>query len=75
MRTKGNSAVHLMDAVDNDGKTFLKNVASSSKIPSAFEIDSVDDEVEYSLAKMMLSRSCHFALPLWLSFRVQTVFS
>ncbi|EGZ10832.1 hypothetical protein PHYSODRAFT_520436 [Phytophthora sojae] len=51
MRTKGNSAVHLMDAVDNDGKTFLKNVASSSKIPSAFEIDSVDDEVEYSLAK------------------------
>lgn len=47
---RNRSKVHYMDVIDDDGQAFLKEMASNPKKPSGLEMNSIDAEVEYSLA-------------------------
>ncbi|KAE9141836.1 hypothetical protein PF006_g13009 [Phytophthora fragariae] len=53
VRKRNKSNVLFMDAVDDDGQAFLKEMTGSPKTQNALEINSIDDDdaVEYSLAK------------------------
>ncbi|KAE9011323.1 hypothetical protein PR002_g15118 [Phytophthora rubi] len=53
VRKRNKSNVLFMDAVDDDGQAFLKEMTGSPKTQSVLEINSIDDDdaVEYSLAK------------------------
>ncbi|KAJ8527329.1 hypothetical protein ON010_g14934 [Phytophthora cinnamomi] len=51
MKTRNRSNVNFMDAMDDDGQAFLKEMASNPKKQNALTTNSIDDAVEYSLAK------------------------